>query len=124
MELNKFKKLYKRFSNFPLSKKETDSEDYYIFHDALTNDSFCEQWYLKQILKERRFDYKSHCCLEMAYHLSAKNEKGTLKDDPDIIVEYNKKRKTYGIPIHDGSSSWIAIKHCPWCGRNLKSSKK
>ena len=28
----------------------------------------------------------------------------------------------YGIPIHDGGSSYIRFDYCPWCGTNLKTS--
>lgn len=26
---------------------------------------------------------------------------------------------SYGLPVHDGGSSWITISHCPWCGSVL-----
>ncbi len=39
-------------------------------------------------------------------------------DCPDFVVmKYN---KGYGLPIRDGGSSFIIIKFCPWCGKNLK----
>ncbi|MFB9422507.1 DUF6980 family protein [Nonomuraea rubra] len=27
--------------------------------------------------------------------------------------------RSYGLPIHDGGSSSIAIRYCPWCGARL-----
>ena len=43
---------------------------------------------------------------------------------PDAIiigdkVFKSKKNKDYGIIIHDGGSSFITIKFCPWCGKKL-----
>ncbi len=40
-------------------------------------------------------------------------------DCADHLIYYSKKRKTYGIIIHDGGSSMISIKYCPWCGSKL-----
>ena len=30
----------------------------------------------------------------------------------------------YGLIIHDGGSSYIDIKYCPWCGSKLPESKR
>lgn len=40
---------------------------------------------------------------------------------PDVII--TEKNKVFGIIIHDGGPSFIKIKHCPWCGQNLKNIK-
>lgn len=34
---------------------------------------------------------------------------------PDAVIVRDSQGR-YGIPIHDGGSSYIAINHCPWCG--------
>ena len=37
---------------------------------------------------------------------------------PDVtIIKY---KKGFGIPVRDGGNSFIVIKFCPWCGKNLK----
>ena len=38
---------------------------------------------------------------------------------PDALVDYRPESKTYGIIVHDGGDSIIAISHCPWCGAKL-----
>ena len=43
---------------------------------------------------------------------------------PDVLVRYIPKFDEYGLIIHDGSSSAIQIKFCPWCGENLPDSKR
>jgi hypothetical protein len=37
---------------------------------------------------------------------------------------YFNKFDEYGIPIHDGGTSCIIIKYCPWCGKKLPKSKR
>ena len=40
---------------------------------------------------------------------------------PDNLVTYNEKKGAYGLVVHDGGSSYIAIQFCPWCGAALQS---
>lgn len=40
-------------------------------------------------------------------------------DCPDRIFYYSSKTNKYGLIIHDGGSSFIAIKYCPWCGNRI-----
>ncbi len=68
-----------------------------------------------------REDNKSFCCQEMHDKVNESiDSNGVIKyDNADIII--NKwGNGTYGIPIHDGGTSIIEIKHCPWCGTKLK----
>jgi hypothetical protein len=53
----------------------------------------------------------------MTYYLTF--DKKTKDINPDAIVRFHKKTKDYGIPIHDGGSSFIEIEFCPWCGTKL-----
>jgi hypothetical protein len=41
-----------------------------------------------------------------------------LEDCPDSLIAGLRSRK-FGIRIHDGGSSVILIKFCPWCGTRL-----
>ncbi len=41
------------------------------------------------------------------------------EDEP---LSYNAKFREYGIRVADGGSSYITIKHCPWCGTSLPFS--
>ena len=63
----------------------------------------------------------SYCCEYLKYHIEFKCD--IHKDDfecPDKIIIKSEKNKEYGIPIHDGGSSYIKIKFCPFCGEKLK----
>jgi len=68
-----------------------------------------------------------YCCKMMEYHL---NYKCDMHADPfecpDNIIIYHKSQQ-YGIPVRDGinssASSFIQIKHCPWCGQKLPAKR-
>ena len=38
---------------------------------------------------------------------------------PDVLISYSEYNDEYGIIVHDGGSSSIAINYCPWCGSKL-----
>lgn len=38
---------------------------------------------------------------------------------PDKIIIFDEQDRDYGLIIHDGESSFIAIDFCPWCGKIL-----
>jgi hypothetical protein len=41
-------------------------------------------------------------------------------DCPDALVV--RTQAGYGLPIHDGGSSYVEIHYCPWCGASLASA--
>ncbi len=45
-------------------------------------------------------------------------------DCPDRIIHFVPRQLTYGLPVHDGGSSFIEIKFCPWGGTPLKDAAK
>ena len=63
-----------------------------------------------------------HCCRDMEHHAEL-----TCPDHPDpadcgdIVVR--KYPESYGIPVHDGGSSYITINYCPWCGQCLEEGE-
>jgi hypothetical protein len=68
-----------------------------------------------------REDSKIFCCQDMANKVTESiDSNGIIKyNNVDVII--NKwGNGTYGIPIHDGGTSVIAINNCPWCGSKLK----
>lgn len=40
---------------------------------------------------------------------------------PDSLIYHNPdpSEERYGLIFHDGGSSYIAIRHCPWCGTSV-----
>ncbi len=43
---------------------------------------------------------------------------------PDALISYTGEFDEYGIIVHDGGSSCIAMSFCPWCGSKLPDSKR
>lgn len=44
----------------------------------------------------------------------------SIYDCPDVLLDVNKTKTEYRILIHDGGTSGIVIKYCPWCGKKIK----
>lgn len=43
---------------------------------------------------------------------------------PDNLIYHSKKSNEYGLIVHDGGSSFVHIKYCPFCGTELSISIK
>ncbi len=43
---------------------------------------------------------------------------------PDSLLHYSPRFDEYGLIIHDGGTSLLVIRHCPWCGTKLPESKR
>ena len=76
------------------------------------------------IEKESRMDHK-HCCQTMQDHVEHQcDQHADPFDCPDHLICYSPQFDEYGIIIHDGGSSYITVKFCPWCGARLPKSKR
>lgn len=123
MTFKRFKEISNILSDAPGSKLIADEElSEYLY--LLTVPKY-SHWELKNRIKESGMKPGKHCCVEMEYHLlESIREKEVLKEDPeyinyDAVITWDKSRRSYGIPIHDGGSSYIRIRYCPWCGKNI-----
>ena len=67
----------------------------------------------------------SHCCDEMRTQVEQKCD---VHPDPfncpDNLVYYSARFNEYGLIVHDGGSSVIRIRFCPWCGARLPESTR
>jgi hypothetical protein len=67
----------------------------------------------------------SHCCKDMARAItSACDVHVDPFDCPDALVHHSRRFDEYGIIIHDGGHSTLAIRFCPWCGARLPSRRQ
>lgn len=120
MNLTKYKKLYKIYSKLPLPREVCDTPEHEEYIEAFHNDKECQEWNLKRRIKNAGISYKKYCCIDMAFHLiEDKISKDKEQINYDSIITHTPKRKMFGIPIHDGGSSFIKINYCPWCSQKL-----
>ncbi len=62
----------------------------------------------------------AHCCEDMRRQVeSACDRHPDRHDCPDALVGYSPKFREYGLLVHDGGSSSVLIRSCPWCGVRL-----
>jgi hypothetical protein len=66
-----------------------------------------------------------HCCEQMNEQVSQVCAQHTDRFEcPDALIDYSQKFNEYGLIVHDGGTSSIAIEYCPWCGNKLPESKR
>jgi hypothetical protein len=64
------------------------------------------------------------CCAMMTSQFKNKCELHDARHDcPNNLIDYSDNNKRFTLIIHDGTSSGIEIKYCPWCGKKLDKSK-
>jgi len=65
----------------------------------------------------------THCCdlmkSQVEFTCPTHSE---LSECPDALISFSKKFYEYGLYIHDGGTSTITIRYCPWCGAKLPES--
>ena len=67
----------------------------------------------------------NHCCERMKIELARDCGPGVSRSScPDALIAYGAKFDEYGIVVHDGGASAVAIHYCPWCGQRLPASKR
>ncbi len=65
----------------------------------------------------------THCCATMTASLEMSCDMHDEPFDcPDVPLVFHEIFGEYGIPIRDGSASYLLISHCPWCGAGLPES--
>ena len=63
-----------------------------------------------------------YCCEEMTRQVEYSCDlHRDLSDCPDSLVVHVNGTGEFGLRVHDGGSSFIVIRHCPWCGAHLQS---
>ena len=93
MDCIEYKKLYKEFTDYPLSKSIMDSDKFYDWNQHF-------------------FSCEKYPCIHLAYY--SQNTCMVCENCPDQIIR--KSRYGFGINVHDGVNSDVEIKYCPWCG--------
>jgi hypothetical protein len=61
-----------------------------------------------------------HCCEMMRSNVEKQcDEHPDRHDCPDCLIDYRPRQNRYGLIVHDGGTSVIEIRFCPWCGSEL-----
>jgi hypothetical protein len=61
-----------------------------------------------------------HCCDTMRENVERTCDRHPDRFDcPDCLVAYSERTGAYGLIVHDGGRSSVAIRFCPWCGAEL-----
>ena len=64
-----------------------------------------------------------YCCEMMRSNIEKVCEQHDHAEDcPDRLGTFVPKFNEFGLPVHDGGSSYVIIEYCPWCGRKLPES--
>lgn len=68
---------------------------------------------------------RKHCCEAMEAALEFDCDKhATPWECADALILYNEVFDEYGLVMHDGTTSYVLIAHCPWCGTCLPESAR
>jgi hypothetical protein len=66
-----------------------------------------------------------HCCEMMRSNVEQQcDQHPDPFDCADRVVYFAENLREYGLIIHDGGSSHIAIAYCPWCATKLPKSRR
>jgi hypothetical protein len=68
---------------------------------------------------------RRHCCDELRSQVehTCKQHRDPF-NCPDHLIQYSSRFDEYGIVVHDGGSSYVVIRYCPWCGSCMPESKR
>ena len=64
-----------------------------------------------------------YCCEWMKHFGEYECQQHDKFECPDNLIYYSKQKRTFGIIIHDGGTSFMTISFCPWCGKELNKKK-
>ena len=118
MDCATYRRLYPKYSVFPLSKEVWDTPEGEAHGDHFHDCNECSDWTLAQRVEGRGAQVQDYPCVHIAYWVTCKldSDLDDPFDDPDVIIWQFEQSGEFGIPVRDGGSSIITIQYCPWCG--------
>lgn len=68
---------------------------------------------------------RAHCCdaMEAAIEFDC-SQHATPWECMDVPVIYNEVFDEYGLVMRDGTSAYVLLQYCPWCGTKLPDSAR
>ena len=68
---------------------------------------------------------EGHCCERMGLSVTYECEEcEDVWECGDALIYYSYIFDEYGLIVHDGGSSYVLLRHCPWCGARLPGSRR
>ena len=65
-----------------------------------------------------------YCCEMMRSNIEKVCEQHDHAEDcPDRLGTFVPKFNEFGLPVHDGGSSYVIIEYCLWCGGNSRNRR-
>ena len=62
----------------------------------------------------------AHCCQRMQEAVDYVCDQHPDRFDcPDCLIYHGPRSQEFGLIIHDGGGSFVRIRFCPWCGKEL-----
>lgn len=121
MNCSEYKRLYPKYTNFPLPKEVWDTPEGEAHTEHFCECAACHEWTLAKRVEKRGAKVEDFPCVHIAYHVTGKldSSRDDPFDDPDVIIWQHETSGEYGIPVRDGGLSIITIQYCPWCGVSL-----
>ncbi|MCC9602070.1 hypothetical protein LOC67_16020 [Stieleria sp. JC731] len=119
MNCEKFRALSERIDAKDISEEISE----WVSHQNSCTE--CGDWALAKKIRQRGFDPDDFSCVHLANYATMTCEQHPQPlECPDILVAYIATFDEYVLPVRDGGPSYIAIKHCPWCGVRVPESKR
>src|SRR5262249_16955234 len=68
---------------------------------------------------------EQHCCEDMRREVERVCDQHPDRFAcPDCLIHYSPPFREVGLIVHDGGSSSLGIRFCPWCGTSLPESPR
>jgi hypothetical protein len=83
----------------------------------------CYDWGFAWEAEKAGVDIADFPCVHVAYYNEVLRRRSRRDmhpfNDPDVLI-WRFDNGDFGLPVRDGGPSMVVIKHCPWCGTELK----
>lgn len=115
MDCETFQQLIEQSTKSPSHQ----SAEYMDWCDHSHECKSCGEALMKYHVEERGVALSEFPCVHLAYYATNGCDKHEDEFCPDAIICKNETKNNFGIPINDGGGSYIVIRFCPWCGKQL-----
>ncbi len=118
MDCAGFREAHATYSKLPADSEETEEDEDYTGH--LNDCRSCGDFFMAEAVRERGHQPESFPCVHIAYYSTFTcDESNDPWECADAVLVRGESDAHYGIPVRDGGSSYIEVRYCPWCGKQI-----